>query len=742
MANGIDIEFDPIFGPRATRKFVKDAEKVGKKAGTELSTGVTKKTNLTKAGKKGKKTFKKGFGRIDVAIGASIANAASAAVRQIGAAARQAIDDLRGFSRGISEINSILPANAKLTKEAQAALIGFSNEFGQDARLQAQGFYNIVSAGVKGTAKQLATLEQANKAATAGLVSIDDAAKLLVSSVNAYSNSGLTATEASDALFIAVREGQTTFRELAAFMGNVTGLAGAAGLEFTELTGSIAAFTKAGLATDIAVTGLKQVLVSLAKPSKEAADEAKRLNIEFSTAALRAKGFAGFLKEVQDATKGSEVSLAKLFGNVRALTPVLTTLNGNFAEFKRILDETKNSTGATELALIEIKKSLDFKIQKRITQFKNFFLIIAQGFAEVFLPSLLDSEKKFSDMALGAIKTARTISKVFTPVAEILIMTFRTSFSAFTAFQRLLIAGWSKTISFFVDIAAQQISGLLNVLSVLPGIDKIVDIDALQAKLNTAQKSISGFAQESGEALETNLDSLKSNFTGIFSLEGTETVNLFFDNIEQKVLDLKTAIDEGNPFLSLGEQLKKALKESGVALNETKKKSFDFAAGVGAAFSSTIQSMVNLARGAEGGVKALGKAMLGTIGDLAIQIGTFLVTAGIGKLALEVLPGGAVIAAGAGLIAFGALLKSFSGGEGGLAAGAPATAGGGGVFASQEAGDTSPAASEEIEGPSTAVNLTIQGDVLDSQETGLRITQILNDAFDKQGVVIRNPSFA
>jgi hypothetical protein len=37
----------------------------------------------------------------------------------------------------------------------------------------------------------------------------------------------------------------------------------------------------------------------------------------------------------------------------------------------------------------------------------------------------------------------------------------------------------------------------------------------------------------------------------------------------------------------------------------------------------------------------------------------------------------------------------------------------------------------------TSVVVNIQGDVLDSDETGLRITRLLNDAFDKQGVSVR-----
>jgi len=40
------------------------------------------------------------------------------------------------------------------------------------------------------------------------------------------------------------------------------------------------------------------------------------------------------------------------------------------------------------------------------------------------------------------------------------------------------------------------------------------------------------------------------------------------------------------------------------------------------------------------------------------------------------------------------------------------------------------------------VNVSILGDVLDSEQSGLRIVDLLNSAFDKQGVVIKRGVFA
>ena len=90
------------------------------------------------------------------------------------------------------------------------------------------------------------------------------------------------------------------------------------------------------------------------------------------------------------------------------------------------------------------------------------------------------------------------------------------------------------------------------------------------------------------------------------------------------------------------------------------------------------------------------------------------------------------------MLSFG---PSLGGGGGGLGAGASAgvspSAGLGGAPSAGSGFDLA-SQPEPNTDPNTAVNVTIQGDVLDSEESGTRIVNILNDAFEKQGVVVSN----
>lgn len=145
------------------------------------------------------------------------------------------------------------------------------------------------------------------------------------------------------------------------------------------------------------------------------------------------------------------------------------------------------------------------------------------------------------------------------------------------------------------------------------------------------------------------------------------------------------------------------------------------------------------------------KGFLGTVlnilGDLAISIGTTVIASSkaIAALKASLFAGPAApIALGGALIAIGAALKVFGSKFGGSSTGSiPTSASGGGVAAGGDVGvpDTAIAdapTDREARPEQTQVQLIVQGDILDSQETGTRIAKILSDAFEKDGIVLNN----
>ena len=145
---------------------------------------------------------------------------------------------------------------------------------------------------------------------------------------------------------------------------------------------------------------------------------------------------------------------------------------------------------------------------------------------------------------------------------------------------------------------------------------------------------------------------------------------------------------------------------------------------------------------------AFAGVILNTIGDMAINIGKTLIGIGIGidalKASLGSLTGGIAIAAGVALIASGALVKSFAGKLTGAATSATASlgTGGGGVATNESPADVIEPTEVQNNQPQTAVTLNVQGDILDSDETGTRLVSLLNNAFDQKGVVLNASGIA
>lgn len=150
----------------------------------------------------------------------------------------------------------------------------------------------------------------------------------------------------------------------------------------------------------------------------------------------------------------------------------------------------------------------------------------------------------------------------------------------------------------------------------------------------------------------------------------------------------------------------------------------------GAAFSALGKA---LAKG-QNGLEAFASAFLASIGEMAVQLGTnFILTgiayafSGVAEFQAKSAP---LIAAGAALATFGGLLSGLTGGAG---SGSSAAVGGGTGVSSTPVADVD---LSEIEAEKKSrVTVNIQGDVLDTRDTGLRIVELIQEAFDTNGAV-------
>ena len=263
------------------------------------------------------------------------------------------------------------------------------------------------------------------------------------------------------------------------------------------------------------------------------------------------------------------------------------------------------------------------------------------------------------------------------------------------------------------------------------------------------------FNSEAGQKLQASISGFGNTLKEVTTQLADETVLTMvnsFDSLSESA--------NGN-FMEMGESadawllnLKKNVAAAGETLgqlnNDTKKKTDSFKENI-SELGKSINTAVNnfMVRAVTEGMTRIGAALvqgqsafsgfnsaiLNILGDFAIQVGVLVI--GIGEAATAVasaltnfFTGPLAIVAGLALIGLGGALKSMAGG--------PASSSAGGGVASSPSATTELTPTQELtrQEPQTSVQVVVQGDILDSDDTGSRVVELINRAFDKKGVVI------
>lgn len=278
--------------------------------------------------------------------GRKMSLAVTAPIMGMGVAALKDMAELEDAMYNVATLPGVGVENIqKYTKEVLEA----SNASKTAAEDIAAAQYQAISSGVAAE-KSARFAEKAAKAAKAGNADVATVVDGTTSILNAWGDAAGGVTHVLDAMTVAQNEGKTTIGEIAGSIGQLTGLAPQLGVSLDETLSAVAALTKNGVQTSTAINGLKAVMSNVIKPTAEASQTAKKLGLDFSAAALSAKGFTGFLADVMERSRGDTAVLAKLFGSVEGLNQVMLLGGAAAGDYSAILREMGNSAGAMEAA--------------------------------------------------------------------------------------------------------------------------------------------------------------------------------------------------------------------------------------------------------------------------------------------------------------------------------------------------------------------------------------------------------
>ena len=496
----------------------------------------------------------KNFGKKVSNLGSSLQTRLTLPLVMAGGASMKMAAD---FDKSMTQIKTLVGVAGDTVDQMSVSVKRLATEAGISSGEAADALFFITSAGLRG-AEAMAVLEQATKAAAVGLGETKVIADLATSALNAYGVENLSASQATDVLTGAVREGKLSADTLAQSMGTVLPVASQLGVEFNEVGATFAAMSRTGTDAAMAATQIRGILFSLLKPSKQASDTLEEFGL--SAAGLRQqikeKGLLSTLKTLTTTFGDNEEAQGKVFANTRALSGVLDLMGKNLGSTEQIFKSMNNTTGITQKAFDQLADSSEFKLRKGLIELKNQFTDLGGILMDSLLPVITDvlsfvsklftAFKKLDpvvqQMAIGFAAFAAVLPTILM-VGGSLLTLFGALLSpiALTAVAvALLAANFNEISNVINDFTVDLKVGLLNALvKIQAGFEKFM------VRVETATSLIKRFLTDGFDADFTSIFQEQTNKLADISLKAGKEIsdNLDGAKIIKKYNDLPSTME-------------------------------------------------------------------------------------------------------------------------------------------------------------------------------------------------------
>ena len=337
-----------------------------------------------------------------MALGMGVMQGVSGAMRMVKMQVMSVINAGRDFERAWANTRTMIDETTVSHLKMRSELMQLPASLGPAEDL-AKGLYQVLSASIDAS-DAIMVLEVSARSAVAGMTDTATSVDAITTVLNAYGLEAKEAEHVSDIMFQTVKRGKLTYESMAGALGTIVPIASQVGVKFTDVTGAMASLTKQGIDVNTATMQMRQILVSVLKPTKDAEIMAKRLGIEFNAQSLASMGLQKFLQMVKEATGGSAEAMTLLFGNVRALTGVMGLAGSGAKVFADDVKAMGDASGSTEVAFRKQMESADFQIKTFGTHVKKLKQLFYLGFVKQFKLSGQAIDEWIEKMSLAEAK--------------------------------------------------------------------------------------------------------------------------------------------------------------------------------------------------------------------------------------------------------------------------------------------------------------------------------------------------
>ncbi len=278
------------------------------------------------------------------------------------------------FEKKMAEVNTILEASPEKLNKIEKELLKQSAIYGKLPTEQAEGFYQILSAGVTDVDAALKVLAESTKLGIAGVASTGAAAEATTRIMNAFGGGVEGVTNITDDLFTVVKKGVTTLPQFANEIGRAASAAKQAGLTQEEFL-TLFAETTRDLSSSESVTAVASFANTFIKATDSMKDKAREFGIELTPTALRTEGLVSVLEKVAVAVEKDEAAIGQIFPNIKALSAVLSAVRGGGEGFNSTLQAMGDNAGAAQKAFDKMASTTTSKFAEFGQTFSSEILI-------------------------------------------------------------------------------------------------------------------------------------------------------------------------------------------------------------------------------------------------------------------------------------------------------------------------------------------------------------------------------
>ncbi len=393
--------------------------------------------------------------------------------------------------------------------------------------------YQAISAGVP-EKNVFGFLETATQLSIAGVTDLETAVDGLTTITNAYGVENISAQEAADTLFTAMKLGKTTVGEMAASLFQVVPAAAAAGITIEEVSAGLAAITAQGTPTRVAATQMRQAIVELGKAGTIAFKVFEEATGQTFPQFVRGGGTLEEAFQVLAAeAEASGGSISDMFGSVEAGMSALTLTSATgAAAWGSNMDAMADKTGAVSEGFDTMNEGIA-RGWDRISAIISVALI---EIGESLAPVVEDFLEAFGEKIPGA---AAQVGEAFTTII---------------GFAERVGAGFSIVKDAFdgVDGAARTAAGGIGLVSAAmlvlmahPIIGFLGLVALALAEIGNNAKN----AERLGDTFAANLDEIGDAAVALMTTltdeEGIDEFAGIFEDIELSVQDMVDAMLAG-----------------------------------------------------------------------------------------------------------------------------------------------------------------------------------------------------